>query len=117
MQGAGDARRLGDILVDLGAMNRRDLERLVRQQVQEVIFELMNWAEGYFSFEETSGPRTNAEASVRIPTESLPDGSGAPDRRVVPHRGEGTASGRRAAVRRRRQPARHVCTRRHSSGK
>jgi len=57
--------------VDLGAMNRRDLERLVRQQVQEVIFELMNWSEGYFSFEETSGPRTSAEASVRIPTESL----------------------------------------------
>ena len=70
-QGAGDGRRLGDILVDLGAMNRRDLERLVRQQVQEVIFELMNWSEGYFSFEETSGPRTSAEASVRIPTESL----------------------------------------------
>jgi len=71
LQGAGDGRRLGDILVDLGAMNRRDLERLVRQQVQEVIFELMNWSEGYFSFEETSGPRTSAEASVRIPTESL----------------------------------------------
>ena len=71
LQGAGDGRRLGDILVDLGAMNRRDLERLVRQQVQEVIFELMNWSEGYFSFEETTGPRTNAEASVRIPTESL----------------------------------------------
>lgn len=71
LQGAGDGRRLGDILVDLGAMNRRDLERLVRQQVQEVIFELMNWSEGYFSFEETAGPRTSAEASVRIPTESL----------------------------------------------
>lgn len=71
LQGAGDGRRLGDILVDLGAMNRRDLERLVRQQVQEVIFELMNWSEGYFSFEETSGPRISAEASVRIPTESL----------------------------------------------
>jgi tetratricopeptide (TPR) repeat protein len=71
LQGAGDGRRLGDILVDLGAMNRRELERLVRQQVQEVIFELMNWSEGYFSFEETTGPRAGAEASVRIPTESL----------------------------------------------
>lgn len=71
LQGMGDGRRLGDILVDLGAMNRRELERLVRQQVQEVIFELMNWSEGYFSFEETAGPRASAEASVRIPTESL----------------------------------------------
>ncbi len=71
LQGAGDGRRLGDILVDLNAVNRRELERLVRQQVQEVIFELMNWSEGYFSFEETAGPRATTEASVRIPTESL----------------------------------------------
>jgi len=70
-QGAGDGRRRGDNQVDHCAHNPRDHERLVRQQVQEVIFELMNWSEGYFSFEETSGPRTSAEASVRIPTESL----------------------------------------------
>jgi tetratricopeptide (TPR) repeat protein len=71
VQGAGDPRRLGDILVEQGAINRRELERLVRQQVQEVIFELMNWSEGYFSFEETAGQRLSGEASVRIPTESL----------------------------------------------
>ncbi len=71
MQAQGDARRLGDILVDVGAMNRRELERLVRQQVQEVIFELMNWSEGYFSFEEAAAPRANAEANVRIQSESL----------------------------------------------
>jgi tetratricopeptide (TPR) repeat protein len=71
MQTLGDTRRLGDILVDVGAINRRELERLVRQQVQEVIFELMNWSEGYFSFEESAAPRLSAEATVRIQSESL----------------------------------------------
>ncbi len=71
VQSMGDTRRLGDILVDTGAINRRELERLVRQQVQEVIVELMNWSEGYFSFEETPSPRVSSEATVRIQSESL----------------------------------------------
>ncbi|MCU0620177.1 MAG: DUF4388 domain-containing protein [Gemmatimonadales bacterium] len=71
LQDGGDPRRLGDILVESGAIARRELERQVRAQVEEVIFELMHWAEGYFSFEETAAPRTRAEATVRIPTEAL----------------------------------------------
>lgn len=71
LQEGGDARRLGDILVETGAIARRELERQVRAQVEEVIFELMHWSEGYFSFEETAAPRTRAEATVRIPTETL----------------------------------------------
>ena len=71
LQSAGDQRRLGDILVEGGSISRRELERHVRAQVEEVIFELMSWAEGYFSFEETAAPRSQAEATVRIPTEAL----------------------------------------------
>jgi tetratricopeptide (TPR) repeat protein len=71
LQSAGDQRRLGDILVESGAISRRELERHVRAQVEEVIFELMSWSEGYFSFEETTAPRSQAEATVRIPTEAL----------------------------------------------
>jgi hypothetical protein len=71
LQAAGDPRRLGDILVESGAVSRRELERHVRAQVEEVIFELMSWSEGYFSFEETPAPRSQAEATVRIPTEAL----------------------------------------------
>jgi len=71
LQGRGDPRRLGDILVSAGAITRRELERQVRFQVEEVIFEVVGWQEGYFSFHE--GPLTglNAEAAVRIPTEAL----------------------------------------------
>src|SRR5881296_411615 len=67
----GDGRRLGEILVSLGALTPRELERQVRFQIEEVVFEVMGWREGYFSF--TEGPLTDAptEAAVRIPTEAL----------------------------------------------
>lgn len=71
MQEAGDPRRLGEILVDLGVITSRELERQVRVQVEEVVFEVMGWREGYFSFNE--GPLTDVTpgARVRIPTEAL----------------------------------------------
>lgn len=67
----GDARRLGEILVDLGAVTQRELERQVRFQVEEVVFELMSWREGFFSFEECPQVSPPAEATIRIATESL----------------------------------------------
>src|SRR5205807_2514030 len=70
-QRQGDKRRIGEILVGLGAITPRELERQVRFQIEEVVFELMSWREGYFSF--TEGPLTDVatEATVRIPTEAL----------------------------------------------
>jgi tetratricopeptide (TPR) repeat protein len=70
-QRLGDKRRLGEILVALGAITPRELLRQVRFQIEEVVFEVMSWREGYFSF--TEGPLTDGptEASVRIPTEAL----------------------------------------------
>ena len=71
MQDGGDHRRLGEILIDLGVLTHRDVERQVRFQVEEVVFEIMGWREGYFSFNE--GPLTDprADAQVRIPTEAV----------------------------------------------
>lgn len=68
---SGDGRRLGEILVDSGAVTRRELERHVRFQVEEVVFELMSWREGFFSFEEREVVNVPAEATIRISTESL----------------------------------------------
>src|SRR6266567_7254010 len=70
-QRGGDARRLGQILVEMGALSTRELARQVRFQIEEVVFEVMGWREGYFSFAE--GPLTDvpAEAAVRIPTEAI----------------------------------------------
>ena len=58
-------RRLGDILVSLGAIAPRELDRQVRRQVETVVFELLSWSEGYFSFEEAEGTG-----------DAMPDGSG-----------------------------------------
>ena len=71
MQKGGDKRRLGDILVEIGAVSRRELQRQVRAQVEAVVFELMSWSEGYFSFEEGAPADKLAEAEVRIPVEAV----------------------------------------------
>jgi hypothetical protein len=71
MQETGDQRRLGDILVAIDAVSRRDLERCVRAQVEEVVFELLSWSEGYFSFTDGAAERAAIEAAVSIPTEAV----------------------------------------------
>ena len=66
-----NARRLGQILVGMGVLGERDLKRQVEHQITEVVFELLSWQEGFFSFNE--GPLTSvpADAMVRIRTESV----------------------------------------------
>ncbi len=71
LQAAGDRRRLGEILVAIDAVTQRELDRCVRAQVEEVVFELMSWSEGYFSFVEAAIDRSGIEAPVAIPTEAL----------------------------------------------
>ncbi len=71
LQTAGDPRRLGEILIAIDAVTRRELERCVRAQVEEVVFELMSWSEGYFSFIEGATNRQTIEAVANIPTEAV----------------------------------------------
>ena len=71
LQNAGDTRRLGDILLSLGAISRRELERQVKAQIEEAVFELLAWTEGYFRFEEGSPCQAAVDAPVRSPTEAL----------------------------------------------
>jgi tetratricopeptide (TPR) repeat protein len=70
-QQRGDTRRLGEILLEAGAITPKELERQVRLHIEEVVFELMSWREGYFSFEERAIDDAPSEASVRISTEAL----------------------------------------------
>ncbi len=70
-QTAGDPRRLGEILVARGHVTTRDLARYVRHQVEEVVFELTGWSEGYFAFEEGRHGTWPTEADIRIPTGQL----------------------------------------------
>jgi len=71
MQQRGDGRRLGEILVSMDALTHRELQTHVRFQVEEVVFEILNWREGYFSFVEGPPKELKADATVHIPTESL----------------------------------------------
>jgi len=70
-RGLQSRRKLGELLVESGALTSKELERQVRFQVEEVVFELMSWREGFFSFEEQEVSDAPAEANIRISTESL----------------------------------------------
>jgi hypothetical protein len=71
LQHSGDSRRLGDILVANGTIARRELDRQLKAQIEEAIFELLGWAEGYFRFEDGAPCEGVVENPVRIPTEGL----------------------------------------------
>lgn len=71
LQQSGDSRRLGDILVANGAIGRRELERQLKAQVEEAIYDLLGWSEGYFRFEDGAASDAVVESPVRLPTEGL----------------------------------------------
>ncbi len=71
LQGEGDHRRLGDVLIAIGAISRRELERQLKAQIEEAIFDLLTWTEGYFRFDEGGTCQSAVEAPVRIATETL----------------------------------------------
>ncbi|HEX8394710.1 MAG TPA: DUF4388 domain-containing protein [Longimicrobium sp.] len=61
---------LGSILVDQGAVTADEVRRQLRFQIQEIVFELIQWKDGYFRFEE-SPPPPPGSVPVRVSTESL----------------------------------------------
>src|SRR3712207_5889878 len=63
--------RLGELLVELGAITPRELERQVRLQVEAVVFELMSWRGGVFSFGEGQGSGAPGGGTTPASTESL----------------------------------------------
>src|SRR6185295_16203108 len=65
-QGNGDTRRIGEILVSMGALTDRDRTTQVRAQIEQVVFTLLGWSEGYFVFEEEPAESIPREAGVRI---------------------------------------------------
>ena len=70
-QARGDGRRFGEILVALGLVTSREIERQMRLQIEAVVFELMSWSEGHFRFTEGLSEEALRDASAPIGTESL----------------------------------------------
>lgn len=71
MQRAGDKRRVGEILVANGVVAARDIDHYMRQQIETVVFDLMSWSEGVFSFTEETPRPSRKDTAVRVSTESL----------------------------------------------
>ncbi len=70
-QAKGDRRRFGEILVALGLVTAREIERQMRLQIEAVVFELMSWSEGHFRFTEGLSEEALRDASAPLGTESL----------------------------------------------
>jgi len=69
--GGGRGRTIVDSLVRVGAITQRELERQLRLQIESVVFELMSWREGFFSFEERSRDELPRDTRIAVSTESL----------------------------------------------
>ena len=70
-QREGGRRRLGQILVEMGALTPRELEHEVGRHIEEAVFELLSWREGSFSFAEGGLEGAPADALVSLPTEKV----------------------------------------------
>lgn len=68
MQAAGHGRKVGEVLVALGALDRQDLQRAIHRQVEEAVYTLFTWVSGTFSFE----PGVRPEEEV-VPVRIAPD--------------------------------------------
>lgn len=54
IQRSDPTRRLAEILLEMGSVSEEELERQLRFQMEETIYEIMAWQQGYFKFEERS---------------------------------------------------------------
>ena len=69
-QARSPGRRLGAILVEREGVARADVEAQLRFQVEETVFDLVRWTEGSFRFEETP-PEDPGPISIRVATDAL----------------------------------------------
>jgi cytochrome c-type biogenesis protein CcmH/NrfG len=61
------SRRLAEVLLEMGSVTEQELEAQLRFQMEETIYELMAWDEGYFRFEERTDVSTQTiVARVRV---------------------------------------------------
>jgi tetratricopeptide (TPR) repeat protein len=69
LQARNPGMRWGEALVSLGVLPESEMERFVQFQIEEAVFQILEWRDGYFSFQER--PLDAAEMITWIPTESL----------------------------------------------
>jgi hypothetical protein len=65
-----NSKRLGEILIARGFIDRSDLESVVTRQIEELLFSLMSWQAGSFKFYENQFP-TDEEITVNLSVENV----------------------------------------------
>lgn len=65
-----NSRRLGEILIEMNAVDRADIIEVVTEQVKELMYSLMSWDNGNFKFYENKYP-TEEEITVELSTENI----------------------------------------------
>lgn len=74
-QAAGQERRLGEILVALGAVTREELAGFILRQVEEAVYTLFTWDSGTFSFDPDVRPEADVERVHIAPDALLLEGA------------------------------------------
>jgi tetratricopeptide (TPR) repeat protein len=70
IQRTDPTRRMAEILLEMGSVNEEELEHQLRFQMEETIYEVMPWNEGYFKFEERA-ELADQRLLARVRVESL----------------------------------------------
>ena len=65
-----NTKRLGEIMISRKFIDRADLDGVVREQVEELLYSLMSWDSGSFKFYENQFP-TDEEITVKISVENV----------------------------------------------
>ncbi len=65
-----NTKRLGEILVSRGFIDRADLQTVVKNQVESLLYSLMSWKTGSFKFYEDQFP-TDEEITVQLSVENV----------------------------------------------
>jgi tetratricopeptide (TPR) repeat protein len=70
-QGDSKGARLGEILVEMGAIELEELQRYIQTQIEEAVYHLFAWTQGSFHFDTDQMPDEEGLYLVNIPPEAL----------------------------------------------
>jgi len=65
-----NSKRLGEILISRKFIDRADLEKVIIEQIEELLYSLLTWKKGSFKFYENQFP-TEEEITVKISVENV----------------------------------------------
>jgi tetratricopeptide (TPR) repeat protein len=70
-QGQSKGKRLGEVLVEMGAISEDELRKFIQLQIEEAVYHLFTWQQGSFHFDPDQMPDEEGIYLVSIPAEAL----------------------------------------------